>query len=46
MRARRGKELPFRVLGVANGDPGLPDDVNVTGKFVDIARFEVQRIVR
>ena len=33
------------MLGVANGDPGLADDVNVTRKFVDIARFEVQRIV-
>ncbi len=33
--------MPFRVLGVANGDP-----CNVTGKFVDIAGFKVERIVR
>jgi len=33
-----GKELPFRVLGVANSDPGLADDCKRHGKFVDIAR--------
>src|SRR5215813_372628 len=39
------KELPFRMLRVANSDPCLPHDVNVTRELVHVARFEVQGVL-
>jgi hypothetical protein len=40
------KELPGRVLLIANGDPGVVDEINVAGESVNHTRFEIKRILR
>jgi hypothetical protein len=46
VKARVGRvELPFRVFGIADGDPSALDEVDVAGEALDVVRFEIKRIV-
>ena len=39
-------ELPLRVLGIADGDPGAADEIDVSREAFHVPRFEVQRMIR
>ena len=39
-------ELPLRVLGIADGDPGAVDEIDVSREAFHVPRFEVQRMIR
>ena len=43
-RVRR-VELPLRMLGIADGDPGAVNEVDLAREAFDVSRFEVKRIV-
>src|SRR5882724_10874249 len=46
VNARVGRvELPFGMQGIANGDPGAMDEIHIAGEALDVARFEIKRIV-
>src|SRR5882672_4430611 len=40
----RGVKLPGGLLGIADGDPGMFDDVDLFGEAIDLLGFEVKRI--
>ena len=41
----RSVKLPLWTVGVADGDPGLANDVDVVSHLFDLGRFEIERIV-
>ena len=41
----RSVKLPLGAVRVADGDPGLANNVDVVSKFFDLVSFEVERIV-
>jgi hypothetical protein len=40
----RGIKLPGGLLRIADGDPGMLDDVDLLGEAIDFLGFEVKRV--
>ena len=39
-------ELPYRMFGLADGNPGMANEVHVARKAFHLLRFEIERVLR